>query len=209
MEQITVIMKKNDSLWYYQFHACAIISHRNIIKTLNKEPSMNDLQCNEFYDVVIDAVLTSKHHQTNPVIYRKTDIRSIFQQGNIQWSRKLLWSSFTKLRLWSKTKLHTTRTKQWETKIRKRNIIWFNPPFSKNVATDVGNHFNNKHKFKKIFNKNKLKINYSCMPSMKTIRNSHNRKVLSSAETRNEKTCNCRVKENCPLQGNCLTANNL
>ena len=71
------------------------------------------------------------------------------------------------------------------------------------------NDFNNKHKFKKIFNKNTVKISYSCMPSMKTIINSHNRKVLSSAETRNEKTCNCTVKGNWPLQGNCLTANNL
>ena len=73
----------------------------------------------------------------------------------------------------------------------------------------VNKHFNNKHKFKKIFNKNTLKISYSCMPSLQTIINSHNRKVLSSAETRNEETCNCKVKENCPLQGNCLTANNL
>ena len=56
---ITVVKKKNDSLWYCQFHACTIISHKNIIKTLNIKPLMNDLQCNEFYDVVIDAVLTS------------------------------------------------------------------------------------------------------------------------------------------------------
>ena len=59
MEQITVVKKKNDSLWYCQFHGCAIISHKNIIKTLNIKPLMNDLQCNDFYDVVIDAVLTS------------------------------------------------------------------------------------------------------------------------------------------------------
>ena len=26
-------------------------------------------------------------------------------------------------------------------KIRKRNVTWFNPPFSKNVATNVGNKF--------------------------------------------------------------------
>ena len=54
----TVVKKKNDSLWYCQFHACATISHKNIVKTLNIKPLMNDLQCNEFYNVVIDAVLT-------------------------------------------------------------------------------------------------------------------------------------------------------
>ena len=54
-----VVKKKNCSLWYYQFHECAIISHKNIIKTLNIKPLMNDLQCNVFYDIVIDAMLTS------------------------------------------------------------------------------------------------------------------------------------------------------
>ena len=44
---------------------------------------------------------------------------------------------------------------------RKRNIIWFNPPFSKNVSTNIGKfffnlltkHFPKKHKYYKLFNK--------------------------------------------------------
>ena len=47
---------------------------------------------------------------------------------------------------------------------RKGNIIWFNPPFSKNVATNVGKyflnlinkHFPKNHKFSKILNNNTL-----------------------------------------------------
>ena len=51
-------------------------------------------------------------------------------------------------------------------KQRKRNIIWFNPPFSKNVATKIGRyflnlvdkHFPRDHKFHKIFNRNNIKV---------------------------------------------------
>ena len=45
---------------------------------------------------------------------------------------------------------------------RQRDIIWFNPPFSKNVQTNIGREFLNliencfppKHKLRKLFNKN-------------------------------------------------------
>ena len=65
--------------------------------------------------------------------------------------------------------------KNKDTKRRKRKIIWFNPPYSKNVSTKVGNqflklinkHFPRHHKFYKLFNKNNVKVSYSCMPNMK------------------------------------------
>ena len=61
-------------------------------------------------------------------------------------------------------------------KQRKRNIIWFNPPFSKNVATKIGTyflklifkHFPRDHKFHKIFNRNNIKVSYNCMPNIKS-----------------------------------------
>ena len=67
--------------------------------------------------------------------------------------------------------------KNKDTKRRKRKIIWFNPPYSKNVSTKVGNqflklinkHFPWHHKFYKLFNKNNVKVSYSCMPNMKNI----------------------------------------
>ena len=63
------------------------------------------------------------------------------------------------------TRIHTTKN---QTKNRKRNIIWFNPPYSKNVKTDISKDFINliekhfpKHStLAKIFNKNNLKISY-------------------------------------------------
>ena len=54
-------------------------------------------------------------------------------------------------------------------KKRKRNI-WFNSPFSKNVATNVEKEFSlnclNNNRYHKIFNKQNVKFSYSCVPNM-------------------------------------------
>ena len=71
---------------------------------------------------------------------------------------------------------------------RKRTIIWFNPPHSMNVATNVGRYFLNlvikhfppHHKFSRIFNKNNIKISYSCMQNMKSRINIHNKTVTKA-----------------------------
>ena len=62
-------------------------------------------------------------------------------------------------------------------RIRKKNIIWFNPPFSVNVATNIGKMFfgllhtcfPTNNKLHKILNKNTVKLSYSCMQNMKQI----------------------------------------
>ena len=94
---------------------------------------------------------------------------------------------------------------------RSRKLIWFNPPFSTNVKTDVARkflkivdkNFPKNHKFRKLFNRNTLKVSYSCLPNMSSIISSHNKKVLSNNTTQNDITCNCRKKELCPLKGKC------
>ena len=98
---------------------------------------------------------------------------------------------------------------------RHRNIIWFNPPFSKTVATNVGKHFLSlidkhfpkSHKFHKLFNRNNVKISYGCMPNMKSIINSHNQKILEDSPTLELGSCNCTATNVCPLDGHCLTSN--
>ena len=42
------------------------------------------------------------------------------------------------------------------------------------------------------------------MPNMRTIIKGHNLGILNPPQIQNEKTCNCRKKENCPLDGKCL-----
>ena len=90
---------------------------------------------------------------------------------------------------------------------RKRQIIWFNPPYSVNVKTNVGKlfmrlidkHFPSHHKFHKLFNRNNVKLSYSCMSNMKKVIQKHNSKIMEDPIPTNNKTCSCRQKSNCPL----------
>ena len=127
---------------------------------------------------------------------------------------------------------HTTgenekRDEKNKKRTRKRNIIWFNPPISVNVATNIGKMFfgllhmcfPTKNKLHKILNKNTVKLSYSCMQNMKQIISSHNKSVFESIkkkEKKQGKTCNCRDKKILPnqrpvppkgsgIQGNCGT----
>lgn len=99
-------------------------------------------------------------------------------------------------------------------KNRIRKIIWFNPPFDSNVNINIGKqflnlinkHFPKDHKYHKLFNRNTIKVGYSCLPNMKNIISGHNNKILNDEENiqENKKLCNCRNKDVCPLNGNCL-----
>ena len=58
-----------------------------------------------------------------------------------------------------------------------KEIILFSPPYSVNVKTNVGKlfmklidkHFSRDHKFHKFFNRNNVKLGYSCMPNIKNV----------------------------------------
>ena len=97
---------------------------------------------------------------------------------------------------------------------RSRKIIWFNPPYSANVTTNIGHRFlrmmdecfPQSHPLRKIFNKNTLKLSYSCMPNVQNIISEHNKSLLIKENQNNPATtqeCNCRRKETCPLSGKC------
>ena len=98
---------------------------------------------------------------------------------------------------------------------RKRNIIWFNPPYSQSVVTNIGKyflnlidkHFPRHHKYRKLFNRNTLKMSYSCMMNVGNHINLHNRKILNNPPKNKDnvnKSCNCVNTSICPLDGNCL-----
>ena len=100
---------------------------------------------------------------------------------------------------------------------RKRKVLWFNPPYSVSVDTNIGHkflnlldkHFPKTHKLHKILNRNCVKVSYSCMGNIATIIKSHNKQImqkhLQSQEEPDPRTCNCRSKEACPLEGSCLS----
>ena len=93
----------------------------------------------------------------------------------------------------------------------RRRKIWFNPPYSRSVKTNTGknflhlllNHFPTNNKMHKIFNKNTMKVSYSCIKNMDSIISGHNHNILNPKQR--SFGCNCRKKDSCPLNGECLT----
>ena len=103
---------------------------------------------------------------------------------------------------------------------RRRKIIWFNPPYNQAVRQNVGKqflalldkHFPKDHKYHHLFNRNTVKLSYSCTTNMKNIISGHSKGILRRAqadgvEPNDAKTCNCtkQNKPNCPLKNECLT----
>ena len=64
-------------------------------------------------------------------------------------------------------------------------------------------HFSRNHKYYKIFNRNDVKISYSCIDNIKNIISSHNKAITDFCNEINGKTCNCRNKSRCPLDNKC------
>jgi hypothetical protein len=116
-----------------------------------------------------------------------------------------------------KLKFQPTEKAQQKNKTRKRtrNITWFNPPFDGRVKTNIGKEFfkiltesfPKDHKLHKIFNKNTIKLSYSCMPNLKNTIDATNKEKLKQKNSNNEKKCNCHHKEECPLENQCLSSN--
>ena len=71
-------------------------------------------------------------------------------------------------------------------KQRCRHIVWFNPPYSKNVATNIGKEFFQLidscfppgHILHQVINRNTVKLSYSCLPSVGSIISSKNKQLL-------------------------------
>ena len=79
---------------------------------------------------------------------------------------------------------------------RKRKAVWFKPPYNAEVKTNTGKvflklvrkHFHKRHRYKKIFNTNTIKLSYSysCTPNAKNLIKQHNSSIMTSVtvETR-------------------------
>ena len=106
---------------------------------------------------------------------------------------------------------HRARNKQRKKNNRNRKVIWLNPPYSKQVSTSIAKrflnfldqHFPKQHRLYKIFNRNTVKVSYSCTENMSSFILSHNKKILNG-RTGNIKPSNCRKKDECSLNGQCL-----
>ena len=146
---------------------------------------------------------------------RLTDIssdRTVFEEAKPLYNDALRESGYNKGEQYLENRKAGKKRKN-----RPRNITWFNPPYSQNVATNVGRkfrslvkkHFPKKSKLHKIFNTNTLKLSYCCMPNMAAIIKQHNNTIRgkrsSTEQNTSARTCHWRVKNRCPLNGSCLT----
>ena len=106
-----------------------------------------------------------------------------------------------------------TKNNSGKQKTRMRNIL-FNQPFSKSVSTNfakafhqlIAKQFPKSCKLHKIFNRNAVKVSYSCMSNMSKIIKGNNKKVTLKP-TDQELKYNCRKKAECPMEGNWLVNN--
>ena len=123
------------------------------------------------------------------------------------WIHKFLKRSDLDIDL-EKIRFQKTSTNDTQRRQQKRNIIWFNLPFSKSVVTKIGKtfprlidkNFPPHHKLHKLFNQNNIKISYCCMPNVKSIIKKHNKTVLDPPTNNSERSCNCINRETCLLQ---------
>ena len=95
---------------------------------------------------------------------------------------------------------------------RKRDVIYFCPPWNDSLKTNLGKkflalidkHFRRGTFLGKLFNRNTVKISYSCTKNMKAIITGQNNKLIKPRENNNNdinsRLCNC-VGFDCPVDG--------
>lgn len=138
---------------------------------------------------------------------KNSSTEAIFNKHKIEYEAALHKSGY-------KTKLEYKTQFERKNRNRQRKIIWFNPPFSKNVTTNVAGtflklidkHFPPTNKLNKIFNRNTVKVSYSCTGNMSQKIKNHNINITSK-RSNVSKDCNCRDKGNCPVDGKCRIEN--
>ena len=90
-----------------------------------------------------------------------------------------------------KTKLlyvHSNPIGKSRRKLRKKKVFYFNPPFSNSIKTNIGKeflklvsrHFPKSGFYGSIFNRNTIKISYSCMSNLEKELSNHNQKLLQN-----------------------------
>ena len=91
---------------------------------------------------------------------------------------------------------------------RHRKIVWFNPPYSVNLKTNIGRkflllidkHFPKGSLLHPLINRYKVKLSYRCLPNMGAIISKHNSKLMN--EVSENPRCKCQDKTNVQCQAN-------
>ena len=155
-------------------------------------------------------ILKQQPKSTAKRLLQTSSNKEIFNKSIKIYSKALKESGFT-----DELKYLPTEVQQHgnnDRRKRQRKIIWFNPPYPKNVKTTVGKvflkllkkHFPASHILHKMFKKNSVKISCSPMKNINSVISSRNKNILNPRIT--SFGCNCWEKESCSLNGECLTS---
>ena len=117
---------------------------------------------------------------TSDRLSKNSSNKNAFHKSNGDYENALKQSGYNNMNL-KYQPLVTFNTKQKS----HRSIIWFKPPFSGNVSTNVAKkflqlvdeHFPSSNILHKIFNRNSLKVSYCCTQNLGNIIKSHNKKT--------------------------------
>ena len=153
-------------------------------------------------------VIRQLPNSINKRLYKNSSNKEVFNSVKQEYKMALKKSGYN-----SNLK-YINQNKQRSTNKRSRNIIWFNPPFSQTVKTNVAKkffhlldkQFSKAHLSHRVFNRNTVKVSYSCMNNISQIIKQHKKHVSKKKEIQTPK-CNCRNKNDCPMNGNCKVNN--
>ena len=135
-----------------------------------------------------------------------------FQRAAPAYQSALKESGYTHTLTYEAPRTDAENKNNGRNKTNKRRVIWFNPPYSKGVKTNLGKlfltlvrkHFPPGSPLYAVCNKNTIKLSYSCTKNMKAIIQAHNRRILTKCNaSQPTPPCNCRIKSSCPVQGKC------
>ena len=134
--------------------------------------------------------------------------KEIFDKAKPEYEKALRDSGHNVKLEYSETQKSSKR------KRKRRDVIFFNPPFNKEVKTDIGRqflrlidkNFPSNNPISEIINRKTVKLSYSCTDNMERVITKHNMKLLSDERDEDNKDkCNCRSKANCPVENKCLS----
>ena len=109
--------------------------------------------------------------------------QEVFQEAIPPYQAELEKCGYTHKLAWMEPEV-LEKTKKCRS--RSKKVIWFNPPHSINVQTNVGKeflllvdkHFPKRHPLHQTLNRNTVKISYRCLPNMERRIAMHNSKTL-------------------------------
>ena len=139
--------------------------------------------------------------------------QSVFDDAKPDYERALKKSGYHQQLVYETTPAITVK----KNRTRRKRCTFYNPPYCQSTKTNIGRlflelidkHFDKDSYYHQIFNRSTVKLSHCCMPNVKKIIQSHNKRILKldTGSSGTERKCNCRRNTVCPLNGACLTAN--